>query len=107
MDGILWGLVIGFPSGLVVGVVIALSITCCLMCQKSCNTTDELSCPRKTRLPIQAKGPNSGAAMPGSTTVQDLPRTSGWSNMAQCLEGLKRKSLTSDCGIRKYAFKYV
>ncbi|KAL5839727.1 hypothetical protein ACOSQ4_012335 [Xanthoceras sorbifolium] len=82
MEDILWGLVIGFSTGLIIGVVLAISITCCLMYQKICN--------------VQVNGANLGAAMLDSITGQDSPsRTSGWSNMTQRLEGLKRKSVTS------------
>ncbi|KAL5774666.1 hypothetical protein ACOSP7_012223 [Xanthoceras sorbifolium] len=81
MEDILWGLVIGFSTGLIIGVVLAISITCCLMYQKICN--------------VQVNGANLGAAMLDSITGQDSPsRTSGWSNMTQRLEGLKRKSVT-------------
>ncbi|KAL5774673.1 hypothetical protein ACOSP7_012230 [Xanthoceras sorbifolium] len=79
MEDILWGLVIGFPTGLIIGV-------------KICN--------------VQVNGANLGAAMLDSTTGQYSPsRTSGWSNMTQRLEGLKRKSVTSAWGVPKYAFK--
>ncbi|KAL5839734.1 hypothetical protein ACOSQ4_012342 [Xanthoceras sorbifolium] len=54
MEDILWGLVIGFPTGLIVGVVLAISIKCCLMYQKICN--------------VQVNGANLGAAMLDSTT---------------------------------------
>ncbi|KAH7569076.1 hypothetical protein JRO89_XS06G0099700 [Xanthoceras sorbifolium] len=92
MEDILWGLVIGFPTGLIIGVVLAISIKCCLMYQKICN--------------VQVNGANLGAAMLDSTTGQYSPsRTSGWSNMTQRLEGLKRKSVTSAWGVPKYAFK--
>ncbi|KAH7569040.1 hypothetical protein JRO89_XS06G0092500 [Xanthoceras sorbifolium] len=59
MEDILWGLVIGFSTGLIIGVVLAISITCCLMYQKICN--------------VQVNGANLGAAMLDSITGQDSP----------------------------------
>ncbi|KAK1557882.1 hypothetical protein Q3G72_033658 [Acer saccharum] len=101
MEDIFWGLIIGFPVGLVLG--LSIWCCCCLINQKTCNTN------RKTRLPIQVTGANlgTGANSDSTSTGQDSPRTSGWSiYMIQWLEGhIKRKNVASACGIPNYAFK--
>ncbi|KAK4857889.1 hypothetical protein QYF36_007745 [Acer negundo] len=101
MEDILWGLIIGFPIGLVLG--LSIWCCCCLMNQKTCNTNI------KTRLPIQVTGANlgTGANSDSTSTGQESPRTSGWSiYMIQWLEGqIKRKNVASACRIPNYAFK--
>lgn len=65
---------------------------------------------------VAGKGVSNGGADSSSsiTTVselskfgQDSPRNSEWNNMPMWLEGLRRKSLVSACGIPKYSFRYV
>ncbi|KAK6283653.1 hypothetical protein POUND7_002605 [Theobroma cacao] len=98
------GLAIGISVGVVIGVVLAMSVICCIRYRRKrsdlCHDEDKVS-PRAETIPIRAHGADSSTMLSDSHRGQESPRTSEWSNMPQWLEGLKRKSVASACGIPK------
>ncbi|XVF25957.1 hypothetical protein REPUB_Repub13aG0258600 [Reevesia pubescens] len=103
-----WGLIFGISIGAAIGVVLAMSIMCCIRYRRKRSDTldnEEKVSPRAERIPIRVRGADSSRILSDSNLGQDSPRTSEWSNMPQWLEGLKRKSVASACGIPKYSYK--
>ncbi|XP_021294959.1 calcium/calmodulin-regulated receptor-like kinase 1 isoform X1 [Herrania umbratica] len=102
------GLVFGISAGVVIGVVLALSVICCIRYRRKgsdpCHDEDKVS-PRAETIPIRVHGADSSTILSDSHLGQESPRTSEWSNMPQWLEGLKRKSVASACGIPKYSYR--
>ncbi|XVE87872.1 hypothetical protein DITRI_Ditri19aG0023300 [Diplodiscus trichospermus] len=97
-----WGIIIGISIGVAMGVVLAMAVMYCIRYRRK--RSDPFA-PGAEKIPIRVHGENSSKILSDSNLVQDSPRTSEWSNMPQWLEGLKRKSVASACGIPKYSYK--
>ncbi|XP_022716041.1 calcium/calmodulin-regulated receptor-like kinase 1 [Durio zibethinus] len=103
-----WGLIFGTSIGVIIGVVLAMTIMYCIRYRRKHSDPfdkEENVSPRAERIPIRVHGADSSTILSDSNISQDSPRTSEWSNMPQWLEGLKRKSVASACGIPKYSYK--
>lgn len=103
MNELQLGLIVGFCVGVIGGLGLAIFVKFSIMCtRKHCGVPDT-----EKQDALETKT-NSCTRSSYSTNVgNNSPRTSGWSNMPQWLEGLKRKSISSACGIPKYTYKYV
>ncbi|KAK5792052.1 calcium/calmodulin-regulated receptor-like kinase 1 [Gossypium arboreum] len=102
------GLVFGTTIGVGVGFILAMAIAWYIMYRKKrfdrSHDTEKV-CPRADNHPIRINGSDSSTVLSDSNQSRDSPRTSEWSNMPQWLEGLRRKSVASACGIPKYSYK--
>ncbi|KAK8618330.1 hypothetical protein V6N13_132324 [Hibiscus sabdariffa] len=104
------GLVLGIIIGVAIGVVSAMAVMSCIRYRrKHLGRSDdkEKVRPRAEELLIRVDGQHSSTMLSDSNISRDSPRTSEWSNMPQWLEGLKRKSVESACGIPKYSYKQL
>ncbi|KAB2007299.1 hypothetical protein ES319_D10G019500v1 [Gossypium barbadense] len=103
------GLVFGTTIGVGVGIILAMAIAWYIMYRKRrfdrSHDTEKVG-PRADNHPIRIHGSDSSTVLSDSNHSRDSPRTSEWSNMPQWLEGLRRKSVASACGIPKYSYKY-
>ncbi|MBA0598913.1 hypothetical protein Gorai_005155 [Gossypium raimondii] len=102
------GLVFGTTIGVGVGIILAMAIAWYIMYRKKrfdrSHDTEKVG-PRADNHPIRIHGSDSSTVLSDSNHSRDSPRTSEWSNMPQWLEGLRRKSVASACGIPKYSYK--
>ncbi|KAM1796995.1 hypothetical protein ACFX11_037163 [Malus domestica] len=118
---ITWDLVIGIATGFALGLLVGMVALCCarirgrrcrrIQSQKSISAQKETAAAA-----VAGKGVSNGGADSSSSTItvselskfgQDSPRNSEWNNMPMWLEGLRRKSLASACGIPKYSFRDI
>ncbi|KAE8673482.1 50S ribosomal protein L24 [Hibiscus syriacus] len=105
-----FGLVLGIIIGVGIGVVSAMAVTWCIRYRRKRldrSVNKEKVLPTTEKLPICVSGSHPGAVFSDSNICRDSPRTSEWSNMPQWLEGLRRKSVESACGIPKYSYKQL
>lgn len=105
-----WGLIVGISTGVAISLMLAMSMMCCVQYRRKRsdpfdNHNEEKVSPRAEKIPIRVHGTDSSKTLSDSNLGLDSPRTSEWSNMPQWLEGLKRKSVASACGIPKYSYK--
>ncbi|GMI77552.1 calcium/calmodulin-regulated receptor-like kinase 1 [Hibiscus trionum] len=104
------GLVLGIIIGVATGVVSATVVMRYIRYRRKHlgrSDNEEKVHPRAEKLLICVDGPRSSTMLSDSNISRDSPRTSEWSNMPQWLEGLKRKSVESACGIPKYSYKQL
>ncbi|XP_061336442.1 calcium/calmodulin-regulated receptor-like kinase 1 [Gastrolobium bilobum] len=98
-------LIIGICIGFVVGVCLALSILLCFRCGWKRTKVEKSSSERAVAIPAHVEGVYSSSTLSDSNVGLESPGTSEWSNMPLWLEGLRRKSVVSACGIPKYSYK--
>lgn len=120
MNSIILHLVVGIVAGFALGLVLGIGVVCCLRIRRRRCTRIQsprsISAQREKapKLPVKGVSNNGVDSSNTNTTVsefsnfgQDSPRTSEWTNMPLWLEGLRRKSVVSACGIPKYSFRSV
>ncbi|GLT75513.1 hypothetical protein SLA2020_472310 [Shorea laevis] len=101
MNELQLGLIVGFCVGVIGGLGLAISIKFSIMCiRKHFGVTDT-----EKQDALETKRNSCTRSSYSANVGNNSPRTSGWSNMPQWLDGLKRKSISSACGIPKYTYK--
>lgn len=99
------GLAIGISIGVVIGVLFAILALFCFRYHRKRLQIGNSSSRRAANVPIRTNGADSCTILSDSTVGPESPVKFGRNGMSLWLDGFKRSSVISSCGMPEYSFK--